>query len=71
MKEKFVTYIPGVGDHHDFDEEVEALCDAEIRGCPCVDHYLFREDGRTEITTLVRGRPSGRWVPEQQRRALS
>lgn len=62
-KDKFVTYIPGVGDHHDFDEEVDALCDAETRRCPCVDHYQFMEDGRPVITTLVRGKKSGRWVP--------
>ena len=66
LKERYVTYVPGVGDHHDFDDRSEALCDAEKRRCPCVDHYQFWEDGRTTITSLVRGRASGQWVPESQ-----
>lgn len=66
LKERYVTYINGVGDHHDFDDRSEALCDAEKRRCPCVDHYQFWEDGRTTITSLVRGKAPGQWVPESQ-----
>lgn len=66
LKERYLTYIPGVGDHHDFDDRSEALCDAERRLCPCVDHYQFWEDGSTTITSLVRGKASGQWVPESQ-----
>ena len=66
LKEKYVTCIPGVGDHRDFNNEEDALYDAESRGCQCVDHYQFWEDGRTSVVSLVQNRASGQWVPDGQ-----
>lgn len=64
-KERFVTCLSGIGDHHDFEDLGTALSDAEERGCPCVDQYQFLSNGSTRIISWSKGK-SGAWSPEAE-----